>query len=697
MPEKNTAKARIDELRGLLEHHSRAYYDKDAPEIEDDEYDAMMRELKQLEQAYPEFMSEDSPTVKVGGSSSSKFSKVEHIVPMQSLQDVFSMEEVEEFCGKFAEYGDVEYVVEQKIDGLSVSLEYTNGILTRASTRGDGRIGEDVTENIMTIGSVPHQIPANIEFLEVRGEVYMPRKTFAELNAYQEENGLKVFKNPRNAAAGSLRQKDAAITASRGLDIFVFNVQQARGSRQRGNAAYARQRDDVAYVSQRGNAAYARQRDDGVAAEFSTHSESLEFLRDCGFHVSPNFTVARSFDEISAAVEKIGELRGRLEYDIDGAVVKVNSLSLREIAGVTAKFPKWAVAFKYPPEQKETVLREIEITVGRTGVLTPTGIFAPVILSGTSVARASLHNQDYITQKDIRVGDTVVLRKAGEIIPEVVSVAKHGGGEPYFMPDVCPSCGERVFRLEDEAALRCVNPDCPTQLMRNLIHFASRDAMNIDGMGPAVIERLINRDLLKSPADIYTLTAGDIVQLDKMGEKSAQNLIAAIEGSKSNPLYRVIFALGIRHIGETASRLLANEFKSMDALMNARSEEISAIDGLGEIMAESVCDYFSTAGAHELISRLAELGVNMVLGEDESKPASTRLEGLTFVITGTLDGMTRDEAKALILENGGKVGSSVSKKTDYLLAGEKAGSKLTKAEQLGVSVIDLGALRELLK
>ena len=493
MPDMNQTSERVKELRALIEYHSNAYYNADAPEIEDDEYDALMRELRELERDYPELRDENSPTVKVGGAASAKFAEVVHDVPMQSLQDVFSLDEVKEFCEKFAEYHDVEYVVEKKIDGLSVSLEYTDGVLTRGSTRGDGRIGEDITENLLTIASIPHKINTTAAFLEVRGEVYMPRRTFAALNQAQEENGLKTFKNPRNAAAGSLRQKNAAITAARGLDIFVFNVQQARG------------------------------------IEFATHSQSLSFLQNCGFPVSPEYTVAKNYAEIEAAIEGIGSQRGTLEYDIDGAVIKINSLSLRERAGVTSKFPKWAVAFKYPPEQKETVLRDIEVTVGRTGVLTPTGVFDPVLLAGTSVSRASLHNQDYISQKDIRIGDTVVLRKAGEIIPEVVSVAKHGDGEPYRLPEVCPSCGEKVFRLEDEAALRCVNPACPAQLVRNIIHFASRDAMDIEGMGPAVIEQLIAKGKIQSSADLYQLTEEDISSLERMGKKSAQNLINAVK------------------------------------------------------------------------------------------------------------------------------------------------------------------------
>lgn len=662
MSDKNIISARISELRQLIEYHSNAYYNSDSPEIEDDEYDALMRELRGLEQKYPEFVDENSPTVKVGGIASSKFDSVVHNVPMQSLQDVFSLDEVKEFCDKFSEYHDVEYVVEKKIDGLSVSLEYINGVFTRGSTRGDGRIGEDITENLMTIASIPNKIDTQAEFLEIRGEVYMPRKIFAALNAYQEENGFKTFRNPRNAAAGSLRQKDASVTASRRLDIFVFNVQQVKG------------------------------------IEFSTHSESLEFLKKSGFHVSPEFTVVKGFNEIEEAINKIGEQRGNLEYDIDGAVVKINSLALREIVGTTSKFPKWAVAFKYPPEQKETVLRDIEVTVGRTGVLTPTGIFDPVILAGTYVSRASLHNQDYISNKDIRIGDTVVLRKAGEIIPEVVSVARHGDGEPYILPAVCPSCGEKVFRLEDEAALRCLNPECPAQLIRNIIHFASRDAMDIDGMGPAVIEQLINNGKIKSPADIYKLTVQDISSLERMGEKSAQNLISAIENSKRNPLHKLIFALGIRHIGETASRQLADEFKNMQALIDAVPEDFSAIDGFGCVMAESVRDYFSTDHARDLIKRLYDCGVNMEnkLG-DSHENSSEKLSGFTFVITGTLNGMTRDEAKDLIIANDGKVASSVSKKTNYLLAGEKAGSKLTKAEQLGVKVISLDELNDMIK
>lgn len=649
---------RVKQLRELIEYHSNAYYNADAPEIEDDEYDALMRELRELEARHPELRDENSPTVKVGGAASNKFASVEHAVAMQSLRDVFSMEEVEQFCGDFP---GAEFVVEKKIDGLSVSLEYTDGVLTRGSTRGDGRVGEDITENLMTITSIPHRIKTTAAFLEVRGEVYMPRKTFAALNLFQEENGQKTFKNPRNAAAGSLRQKDAAITASRGLDIFVFNVQQVSGM------------------------------------GFATHSQSLEYLAECGFPVSPEFKVVSGYNEVASAIEKIGAQRGTLEYDIDGAVIKINSLSLRQSAGVTSKFPKWAVAFKYPPEQKETILRDIEVTVGRTGVLTPTGVFDPVLLAGTSVSRASLHNQDYITQKDIRIGDTVVLRKAGEIIPEVVSVAVHGGGEPYMLPEVCPSCGEKVFRLEDEAALRCLNPDCPAQLVRNIIHFASRDAMDIEGMGPAVIEQLISSGRIKSPADIYGLTQEDIASLERMGKKSAQNLIAAIERSKSNDLYKLIYALGIRHIGESASRLLAGRFGTMQALMEATAESFASIDGFGEIMAESVVDFFSTAHAKELMKRFAALGVNMEALRGESQNTSNQLEGLTFVITGTLEGMTRDEAKALIIANGGKASGSVSKKTSYLLAGENPGSKLTKAEELGVKVISLNDLKEMLQ
>ena len=657
MPDIETVSERIKNLRALIEYHSNAYYNADAPEIEDDEYDALMRELRGLEEQYPELRDENSPTAKVGGAASGKFASVEHTVAMQSLRDVFSMDEVEQFCRDFP---GAEFVVEKKIDGLSVSLEYTDGVLTRGSTRGDGRVGEDITENLMTVSSIPHRIKTDAHFLEVRGEVYMPRKTFAALNMSQEENGLKTFKNPRNAAAGSLRQKNAEITASRGLAIFVFNVQQVNGM------------------------------------TFETHSQSLEYLAECGFPVSPGFSVASDYGEVAAAIEEIGKQRGVLEYDIDGAVVKVNGLRLRESAGVTSKFPKWAVAFKYPPEQKETVLRDIEITECRTGFLTPTGVFDPVLLAGTSVSRASLHNQDYISQKDIRIGDTVVLRKAGEIIPEVVSVAIRGGGEPYRLPEVCPSCGEKVFRLEDEAALRCLNPDCPAQLVRNIIHFASRDAMDIEGMGPAVIEQLISTGKIKSPADIYALTGEDIAALERMGKKSADNLIKAIEHSKTNDLYRLIYALGIRHIGESASRLLADRFGTMQALTEATAESFASIDGFGEIMAESVVDFFSTPHAKELINRLSELGLNMTAQSGTHENTSETLAGLTFVITGTLDGMTRDEAKALITANGGKASGSVSKKTSYLLAGENPGSKLTKAEELGVKVISLDELKEML-
>ncbi len=652
---------RAQELRELIEYHNDRYYNQDDPEIEDFEYDALTRELKQLEKEFPQIISEDSPTQRVGGTAQSKFSPVEHAVKMESLQDVFDKEEVVSFVKNIKEqYPDARFVVEQKIDGLSVSLEYRNGEFVRGSTRGNGVVGEDVTENLRTIEDIPDMIIGAPEFLEVRGEVYMPRSVFEKLNEQQEKTGGKLFKNPRNAAAGSLRQKDSEITRSRKLSIFVFNIQQASG------------------------------------IEFESHKESLDWLSERGFPVSPRRELSDTVEEVIGEIDAIGEERTGLEYDTDGAVVKVDSLAMRRAIGSTSKTPKWAVAFKYPPEQKETTLLDIEITVGRTGVLTPTGIFEPVLLAGTTVARASLHNADYIAQKDIRIGDRVLIRKAGEIIPEVVSVVSHvDHGKPYEYPEICPSCGEVVIRDEKEAAVRCVNPSCPAQFLRNVIHFASREAMDIEGMGEAVCEQLADCGLIRNPADIYALTEADVASLERMGKKSAQNLINAINKSKENDLSALIFGFGIRNIGKTASAALAKRFGTLDALMEATAEDIQSEDGFGAVMAESIVEYFSRDEVQELVFRLKGYGVNMTSLAEEN--TDNRFEGMTFVLTGTLETMTRQEGEALVVSFGGKASGSVSKKTTYVVAGENAGSKLTKAQTLGVPVLTEAEFIEMTK
>ncbi len=652
---------RAQELRELIEYHNEKYYNQDDPEIEDFEYDALTRELKQLERKFPQIISEDSPTQRVGGTAQSKFSPVEHSVKMESLQDVFDKEEVVSFVkGIKEQYPKAQFVVEQKIDGLSVSLEYRNGQFVRGSTRGNGVVGEDVTENLRVIADIPDTLIGAPEFLEVRGEVYMPRSAFALLNEQQMETGGKLFKNPRNAAAGSLRQKNSEITRSRNLSIFVFNIQQAEG------------------------------------VDFESHKESLDWLAERGFPVSPRRSLSDTVEEVLGEIDAIGEERGGLEYDTDGAVVKVDSLTMRRSIGSTSKTPKWAVAFKFPPEQKETTLLDIEITVGRTGVLTPTGIFEPVLLAGTTVSRASLHNADYIAQKDIRIGDKVLIRKAGEIIPEVVSVVSHcEDGKPYEYPEVCPSCGEAVVRDEKEAAVRCVNTSCPAQFLRNVIHFASREAMDIEGMGEAVCEQLADCGLVKTAADIYALTEEDINSLERMGKKSAQNLINAINKSKENDLSSLIFAFGIRNIGKTASTALARRFGTLDALMEATAEEIQSEDGFGSVMAESIVEFFSREDTQELIFRLKGYGVNMTSQAEEQ--TDNRFEGKTFVLTGTLETMTRQEGEALVVSFGGKASSSVSKKTSYVVAGENAGSKLTKAQTLGITVLTEAKFIEMTK
>lgn len=659
--EREAAEKRIQELRDLVRYHSRLYYELDNPELDDYEYDLLYHELLDLEEKYPDLKTADSPTQKVGGAASLKFEPVKHIVQMGSLQDVFSYEELFEFDERVRSVIEKpEYVVEPKIDGLSVSLEYRNGVFVRGSTRGDGFVGEDVTHNLMTINSIPKRINCpEVSYLELRGEVYISKDTFRKLVDAQEIVGERPFKNPRNAAAGSLRQKDPKISAKRGLDIFIFNIQQCEGK------------------------------------TFTTHSETLDFVKELGFPVSVSYNRYKNISDAVDNIKFIGENRENYNFDIDGAVIKVNSLADREILGATAKYPKWAVAFKYPPEEKITTLLNIEVQVGRTGAITPTAVFEPIQLAGTVVSRAVLHNQDFIDAKDINIGDKIIVRKAGEIIPEVVALAEKGPNPGTFrLPEYCPACGTKAVREDDEAVLRCPNPDCPAQLLRNLIHFASRDAMDIDGMGPAVLTMLVDRGIIKSQADIYSLKPEDISSAERMGEKSAANLMASIEKSKKAGLSRLLFALGIRNIGQKAADALAQNFGTMDAVMTASSEDISAIDGFGDVMAKSLIEYFSLPQSKKLIEKLKEHGVLM---EAEKKVVSDKLHGFTFVLTGTLPTMSRDEASSIIIASGGKVASSVSKKTDYVLAGEKAGSKLNKAESLGIKIIDENEFMEMVR
>ena len=657
--EKIEAKQKIEELRTVLEELNYQYYVLDSPTVEDFEYDRMLHELMDLEEQFPEFKSDDSPTVRVGGMALNTFESVPHTVPMGSLRDVFDTAELYAFDEKVREtIANPVYVVEPKIDGLSVSLEYADSKFVRGSTRGDGMVGEDVTQNLKTVPSIPMRLRRSLPFLEVRGEVYMPRHNFEKLVALQELNEEQPFKNPRNAAAGSLRQKDPKITAKRRLDIFVFNVQQIEG------------------------------------IEITNHYDSLVLLSELGFKVIPSFQKFDNIEDAVKEVEHIGSMRGKYPFDIDGAVIKINDFAQREQLGSTAKYPRWAVAFKYPPEEKETVLKEIQVKVGRTGVLTPTAVFDPIQLAGTTVSRAVLHNQDFIDEKAIGIGDTIVVRKAGDIIPEVVTVARHcEDSQVYQIPTICPSCGSRVVREEDEAALRCINPECPAQLLRMIIHFASRDAMDIEGLGPALIQSLIDQKLIKSASDLYFLQKEDVKNLERMGEKSAQNLMDAIEKSKQAGLARLLFGFGIRNIGQKAADLVAQRFHTLDAVMSATAEEVASIDGFGMIMAESLVDFFSMEGTREMVERLKSAGVFM---ENTKIISDTRLEGSTFVLTGTLSQMTRNEAKAAIEKLGGKVSSSVSKKTTYVVAGEEAGSKLTKAQQLGTTILSEQEFLEML-
>lgn len=654
---KISAEKRIKELVEVLKYHNRKYYIEDAPEIEDFEYDALLRELENLESEFPEFKAEDSPTQMVGGAALNLFSEVVHTVKMESLQDVFSEDELRSFLSKI-DLTKTSFSVEPKIDGLSVSLEYRDGLFFRGSTRGDGTVGEDVTANLLQIKSIPKAIKFMGE-LEVRGEVYMPRDSFIKLRERQELMEENPAKNPRNAAAGTLRQKNPQVVKERELDIFIFNVQRITDK------------------------------------EFSSHIETLDFLNSLGFHTLPSYLKCDNADEVIAEIKRIGQSRGELSYDIDGAVIKADNLTYREALGSTSKFPKWAVAFKYPPEEKETVLKEIEINVGRTGALTPTAIFDPIQLAGTTVSRATLHNEDFITSKEIGIGDTIVVRKAGDIIPEVLAVSKHAENSEIFkMPSFCPSCNSPVFREEDEAVIRCRNADCPAQLLRHLIHFTSRDAMDIEGLGPAFLELLVENDLLHNIVDIYTLDYEKVKTLERTGEKTVQNLKNAIEKSKQNDLSKLLFAFGIRHIGAKAGKLLSEHFGDIDAILNATAEDFESIEGFGGILAHSAAEFFALSDTKEMIEKLKEVGVNT---KSLKEVKDNRFAGMTFVLTGTLPNYQRSEAAAVIESFGGKTSSSVSKKTSIVLAGEDAGSKLLKANQLGIKVIGEEEFNELIK
>lgn len=654
-------KQEIQSLRRELEQANYEYYVLDNPSMSDYDFDHKLRRLEELEAKFPELVTPDSPTQRVGGKVADGFSEVHHRVPLESLQDVFSFEELNDFDQRVRDAltTGVEYDVEPKVDGLSVALEYENGLFVRGATRGDGQVGEDVTENLKTIPSIPLRLPEALPSLIVRGEVFMPKKSFEQLNADRELKGEALFANPRNAAAGSLRQLDPKIAASRKLDIRVFNIQWAEGK------------------------------------DFTTHAETLEYLQEQRFKVIPHYSCS-TIQEAAERIAAMGDNREEFPFDIDGAVVKVNSLSDRIALGSTAKFPRWAAAYKYPPEQKESVVEDILVQVGRTGVLTPKAVVKAVRLAGTTVTNATLHNQDFITEKDIRIGDTVLVQKAGEIIPEIVSVLKDKrpeGTVPYHLPDHCPVCGAPVARDEDGAHIRCTGAECPAQRLRHIVHFASRDAMDIEGLGPAVVESLVGAGLVKGPGDLYQMQAGDVELLERMGKKSAENLMAAIEKSKSAGLGRLLFAFGIRQVGQKAGKVLAARFGTLDALMAATEEELTAVPDIGGITAKSLLDWFANDQSQHLIRTLREAGVSF---DSIEAPVGDRLAGKTFVLTGTLPTMDRKEAAALIEAQGGKVSGSVSKKTSYVVAGEAAGSKLQKANDLGITVLTEDELMKLL-
>ena len=654
---KEQVKKRIEELRSLVEYHAKKYYDEDKPEISDFEYDMLMLELRNLEKENQEFQSKDSLTQKVGGHVKEGFTKVTHEVPLQSLQDVFDITEVSDFIEKIeqkAKENDIEnvkYVVETKIDGLSAALEYRQGKFVRGATRGNGIVGEDVTENLRTLKTIPMELKDKID-ITVRGEVFIAKEEFEKMNQEREENEEELFANARNAAAGSLRQLDSKITAKRPLDIYIFNVQKIDGKK------------------------------------FVSHYEELNYLENLGFNVNPVRIYCNDIDEIKKAIQKIGEDREKLTFGIDGAVVKVDDLKFREILGTTAKTPRWAVAYKYPPERKETILKDIICQVGRTGVITPMAILEPVKVAGSTISKTTLHNEDFIKEKELKIGDTVVIQKAGDVIPEIVEVKKEkrtGTEKQFDMPKVCPVCGAVAVREEGEAAIRCTGIECPAKLFRNLVHFVSREAMNIDGLGENIIGQLLDKKLIQNIADIYTLEFEDIASLKKNGKKFAQNLVDSINKSKENDLYRLITALGIRHVGTKASKLLARKYKTIDNLANAEFEDLSSINDIGEIVANSIQKFFMQEQTKDLIKKLKEAGVNTTAYEEEN--IDNRFDGKTFVLTGSLEDYTRGEAANIIEKFGGKTSGTVSKKTDYVIAGEEAGSKLTKAQKLGVKII----------
>lgn len=646
----------IRQLTRELLRHARLYYNEDAPEIPDYEYDAMQRRLRELEEQYPQYALPDSPTRRVVGTVLEGFAQVRHPYPMESLQDVFSFDEILEFHRRVQEqFPGMEYTVELKIDGLSVCLQYEEGRFVRGATRGDGQVGEDVTENLRTVFDIPMELQDKRP-LWIRGEVFMPVKVFQRLNAQREAAEEPPFANPRNAAAGSLRQLDSSVCARRKLSIYCFNLQNAR------------------------------------EAGFATHDAALRFLKEQGCKVIEPYIVTADPEEIFTFIRTMGDRRDALPCGIDGIVIKVNDLAARETLGSTAKCPRWAIAYKFPPEEKPAKLRDIVVQVGRTGVLTPNAVFDPVRLAGTTVSRATLHNLDFIRQRDIRVGDTILVRKAGDIIPEVLGVdhsLRPEGAAEFEMPSVCPVCGAPVVQEPGEAAFRCTGAECPAQLLRSITHFAGRDAMDIDGLGPAVVQLLVEQKLAASPADLYTLRLTDVASLDRMGRRSAKKLLEAIEKSKQRPLSRLLYAFGIRQVGQKAAQLLARQFGSMDKLQEATREELCAIPDIGEITAESLCRWLESAQGQHLIARLREAGVNMTQPDEQ---LSRRLEGRTFVITGTLEKRSRQEMTQFIQQHGGKVTGSVSKKTDYLVAGEDAGSKLQKARELGVPVLTEGEL-----
>ena len=655
--DKTKAKKRIDELRKLTEYHAKKYYDEDKPEISDFEYDMLMVELRNLEKEFPEFIDKNSLTQKVGGKVKEGFQKVEHEVPLQSLQDVFNYDDVEDFCIKVREQAsknkieNTRFVVETKIDGLSAELEYKKGEFVRGATRGNGLVGEDVTENLKTIQTIPMKLKEDID-ITVRGEVFISKKDFEKLNSEREQMQEELFANSRNAAAGSLRQLDSNIAKSRPLDIYIFNVQKIEGR------------------------------------EFNSHFEELDYLEKLGFNVNPIRIECKNNKEVIEAIKKIGEKREGLTFGIDGAVVKVDNLKLREILGTTAKTPKWAVAYKYPPEKKETKLKDIICNVGRTGVITPMAILEPVKVDGSTISKTTLHNEDFIKEKDLKIGDTVVIQKAGDVIPEIAEVVKEkrtGEEIEFNMPTECPVCGAPAVREPGEAAVRCTGIECPAKLFRNLVHFVSREAMNIEGLGESIISQLLEKELISNIADIYDLKLEDVASLKKNGTKFAQNLINSIESSKSNELYRLITALGIRHVGTKASKILAKKYGSIDNLANADFDSLSMIDDIGPVVANSIRDFFVQEQTIDLIKRLKEAGVNTIQETDENE--DNRFEGMTFVLTGTLQNYTRLEAANIIEKFGGKTSSSVSKKTTYVLAGEETGSKLDKAQKLGVTII----------